>query len=124
MALTLPFILAVRTASLVWGLAAAFAINSLLTALFYGEDKYLAQYKYWRIPERSLHLWEFFCGWPGALCAQHIFRHKRSKTSYMIVFWLCVIANAAILFLLFYCGDAAKIGKTLGEWRHCISTML
>jgi uncharacterized membrane protein YsdA (DUF1294 family)/cold shock CspA family protein len=123
LALIPPFLLVVRTGSLVPGVITAFAGNSLLTILFYRTDKYLAQYKYWRIPERNLHLWEFFCGWPGALYAQHAFRHKRNKTSYMIVFWLCVIVNAALLFLLFFYVDPAKNGKILGDWRHYINTM-
>ena len=111
-----PFIVAAKTGNLVLGLCIAFAVNSLLTVLFYREDKYLAQYKYWRIPEKVLHLWEFFCGWPGALYAQHAFRHKRSKTSFMLVFWLCTIANATLVFLLFYHFDLAEAGKMLKEW--------
>ena len=117
-----PLLLAARTGSLVWGLIAAFVLNSLLTILFYREDKHLAQYKYWRIPEDTLHLWELLCGWPGALYAQHAFRHKRSKTSYMFAFWFCVIFNVAALFLLFSYADPAKIGAALGEaWRKTAS---
>ncbi len=123
LALVLPLILAVRSDNLVPGLIAAFFMNSLLTVLLYWEDKYLAQYKYWRIPEKYLHIWEFLCGWPGALYAQHVFRHKRSKTSYMIVFWLCVIANIAILFLFFFREDALKMGKMILEdwWKNVSS---
>ena len=77
------------------GLVLAFMFNSLLTILFYREDKRLAERQEWRIPEASLHFWELFCGWPGALFAQACFRHKWKKLSYMIVFWLCVILNAA-----------------------------
>ncbi len=89
-----------KTGSLVWCVCAAFFVNSLLTALFYGEDKHLAQYNYWRIPEKILHIWEFLCGWPGALYAQRAFKHKRCKTSFLIVFWLCVVGNVLALFLL------------------------
>ena len=123
LALVLPLILAVWTDNLVPGLIAAFFMNSLLTVLLYWEDKYLAQYKYWRIPEKYLHIWEFLCGWPGALYAQHAFRHKRSKTSYMIVFWLCVIANIAILVLFFFREDALKMGKIILEdrWKNVSS---
>ena len=110
------FLLAAQTGDLVSGLLAAFVVNSLLTVLFYREDKYLAQYRYWRIPEKYLHIWEFLCGWPGALFAQHAFRHKRSKLSFMIVFWLCAAANITVLFLLFFHAEPAKAGKALGEW--------
>lgn len=76
------------------GLALAFVLNSLLEILFYREDKRLAERQEWRIPEVTLHFWELFCGWPGALFAQACFRHKWKKLSFMIVFWLCVIVNA------------------------------
>ncbi len=97
----IPFVVMTIKTSLKYGLCLAFVVNSLLTILFYWEDKHLAQYKYWRIPEKSLHIWELLCGWPGALYAQQAFRHKRSKTSFMIVFWLCAAANILVCFLLF-----------------------
>ena len=75
------------------GLALAFVLNSLLEILFYREDKRLAERQEWRIPEATLHFWELFCGWPGALFAQSCFHHKWKKLSFMIVFWLCVILN-------------------------------
>jgi len=111
-----------KTGNFAIGLCAAFVVNSLLTILFYWEDKHLAQYKYWRIPEKCLHIWELLCGWPGALYAQRAFRHKRSKRSFMIVFWLCVIANVAALFLLFYYTEPTKIGKALGAWWREVSS--
>ncbi len=75
------------------GLALAFLLNSLLEFIFYGEDKRLAERQGWRIPEATLHFWELFCGWPGALFAQTCFHHKWKKLSFMIVCWLCVIVN-------------------------------
>ena len=75
------------------GIAVAYACNSLLTILFYREDKRLAEQQNWRIPEYYLHLWELLCGWPGALYAQARFHHKWKKLSYMAVFWLYVILN-------------------------------
>ena len=110
------FVLTVKTGSLVLGLCTAFLMNSLLTVLFYWEDKHLAQYKLWRIPEKCLHVWELFCGWPGALYAQRAFRHKRSKSSFMIVFWLCVIANVVALFLLFFYGIPSTIVMAIKDW--------
>ena len=75
------------------GIVLAYVCNSLLTVLFYREDKRLAERQNWRIPEFYLHFWELMCGWPGALYAQARFRHKWKKVSYMIVFWLYVILN-------------------------------
>ena len=75
------------------GIVLAFVCNSLLTVLFYREDKRLAEQQNWRIPEFYLHFWELACGWPGALYAQARFHHKWKKLSYMAVFWLYVILN-------------------------------
>ena len=115
-----PLMVVFLTCNLLFGLIAAFAVNSLLTALFYREDKYLAEYNYWRIPEKYLHIWAFFCGWPGALYAQHAFRHKRRKTGFMILFWLGVMVNIAMLISLFCHADPTMIGKLLEEaYRNC-----
>jgi hypothetical protein len=44
----------------------------------------------WRTPEKVLHASELLGGWPGALLAQQLFRHKTRKVSYQLVFWgLC-----------------------------------
>ena len=75
------------------GIVLAYVCNSLLTVLFYREDKRLAEQQNWRIPEYYLHLWELLCGWPGALYAQRRFHHKWKKTSYMVVFCLYVVLN-------------------------------
>jgi uncharacterized membrane protein YsdA (DUF1294 family)/cold shock CspA family protein len=79
-----------------------FVVNSLLTILFYYEDKYRARFKYWRIKESVLHIWELLGGWPGALYAQYAFHHKKSKLSYMIVFALCVAINVFTLYLIYF----------------------
>ena len=79
------------------GIATAFVLNSLFTIWFYKTDKRQAERQLRRIPEFSLHFWELFCGWPGALYAQKKYRHKWKKTSYMIVFWLYVILNVAVV---------------------------
>ena len=51
-----------------------------------------------RTPEFTLHLWELLGGWPGALLARNLFRHKTAKTSYKIVFWLIAVVNSALVF--------------------------
>jgi uncharacterized membrane protein YsdA (DUF1294 family) len=75
--------------------AGAYATMSLITFAYYGLDKRRAGRGGWRIPEKTLHLLELLGGFPGALLAQSLFRHKRSKTSYMLVFWLIVALHAA-----------------------------
>ena len=106
------------------GLCAAFALNSILVILFYWEDKHLAQYKYWRIPENRLHTWEFLCGWPGALYAQQAFRHKRKKISFMAWFYLCTIANIIGLALLFRYVAIGAMEEAIGNlWNEFISAL-
>jgi uncharacterized membrane protein YsdA (DUF1294 family) len=70
---------------------------SLFTFIAYAVDKAKAQNNEWRISERTLHLFELAGGWPGALIAQRILRHKNMKSSFQIVFWIIVISH--IIFL-------------------------
>lgn len=41
----------------------------------------------------QLHAVELLGGWPGALLAQQLLRHKTKKTSYQVVFWLIVLMH-------------------------------
>lgn len=78
-----------------WIIVAAYAAASLLTFAAYGIDKSSASRGRRRISEKTLHLMELCCGWPGALAGQSVFRHKRRKGSYMAVFALIVLVHAA-----------------------------
>jgi uncharacterized membrane protein YsdA (DUF1294 family)/cold shock CspA family protein len=67
----------------------------VLGALAYGAyalDKRRARAKEWRLSEAGLHLLELLGGWPGAFLAQRRLRHKCSKGSYQVLFWLIVLA--------------------------------
>jgi uncharacterized membrane protein YsdA (DUF1294 family) len=48
-----------------------------------------------RIPETTLHLLELLGGWPGALLAQRLIRHKNAKVGYQVVFWVIVMVHVA-----------------------------
>ena len=50
-----------------------------------------------RTPESTLHTIDLLGGWPGALVARHVFRHKTIKQPFRTVFWLTVLANGAAL---------------------------
>lgn len=67
-------------------------VISLATYAVYGADRDSAQDQTskWRASEKLLHGLEFAGGWPGAFLAQRRLRHKCSKLSYQIVFWLIV----------------------------------
>ena len=73
-----------------------YAIASLIAFVTYGIDKSKSMRKTRRIPESTLHVMELLGGWPGALVAQNVFKHKRRKTSFMVLFWMIVIAHIAM----------------------------
>ena len=75
---------------LLWG-SLYCAVMSGITYLAYGWDKQQALEKQWRMTEARLHLMELIGGWPGAFLAQRRLRHKCSKVSYQVVFWLIVL---------------------------------
>lgn len=71
---------------------------SLMAFLAYAFDKSAAINGRWRTPEKTLHLLSVAGGWPGALLAQQLLRHKCSKPSFVAVFWITVAANVAGFF--------------------------
>lgn len=74
---------------------------SSVTFIMYGLDKWAAKRDAQRTPENTLQFCALVGGWPGALLAQQIFRHKSSKRSYQVVFWSMVMINCGVLgFLL------------------------
>lgn len=68
---------------------------SLLCFLSYARDKAAAQADRRRTPEDSLHGMALIGGWPGALVAQQVLRHKSAKSGFRRVFWLTVLLNVA-----------------------------
>ena len=70
---------------------------SLVALTAYSVDKSRAQRDAWRTPESTLHFLAIAGGWPGALVAQDLFRHKRSKADFQAMFWVTVVANIAAL---------------------------
>ena len=77
---------------------AAYGVVSLIAFFLYWSDKRKAQTDRWRTPENILHAVELAGGWPGALIAQQVFRHKTRKVSYQLVFWLIVALHQAFWF--------------------------
>lgn len=67
------------------------AAVSGLTYFLYRGDKKAAQEGRWRTPESTLHLAELAGGWPGAFFAQRMLRHKTSKVSYQVTYWVIVL---------------------------------
>jgi uncharacterized membrane protein YsdA (DUF1294 family) len=78
-------------------LAAVYAIASAAAFVAYAADKNAARNGARRTPESTLHVLALAGGWPGALIAQAVLRHKTQKASFRAVFWLTVAANCAAL---------------------------
>ncbi len=75
---------------------------SLATFLLYARDKQAAERNQWRIRERTLHACALVGGWPGALMAQTIFRHKSRKPSFRAILWITVMLHCAALAALLW----------------------
>ncbi len=71
----------------------AYVLLSLLAFMAYVFDKSAAVSGRWRTAEKTLHLFSLAGGWPGALVAQQLLRHKTSKRSFIAVFWVTVAIN-------------------------------
>jgi len=74
-----------------------YAGASLLAFVVYAWDKSAAQGGHWRTAESTLHMIALFGGWPGALLAQRVLRHKSSKASFQATFWATVLINCGVL---------------------------
>lgn len=72
-----------------------YSLMSLITFGAYYHDKRAARLGRPRTPEATLHILELFGGWPGALIAQRLIRHKSAKVGYQVVFWQIVAVHVA-----------------------------
>lgn len=94
----IPAFLVVFTAvSVVWRppmwVGALYALASAVTFIVYAADKAAAARGAWRTSEGTLHLLSLVGGWPGALVAQQVLRHKSTKRAFRQVFWATVVLN-------------------------------
>jgi uncharacterized membrane protein YsdA (DUF1294 family)/cold shock CspA family protein len=95
----------------------AYAVGSAITFLVYAGDKSAARSNRWRTKESTLHLLSLLGGWPGALVAQKVLRHKSSKRPFRIVFWGTVVLNCVALIWVLTNPDAL-LGLTGGNsWQ-------
>jgi uncharacterized membrane protein YsdA (DUF1294 family)/cold shock CspA family protein len=74
-----------------------YVLASLTALAVYAWDKSMARLDGWRIAENTLHVLGLCGGWPGALVARHVFRHKSKKRSFIDSFWTTVILNCGAL---------------------------
>ena len=83
--------------SLPLAVLALYLVASVIAFGAYAVDKSAARKNRWRIPESTLHLIGLSGGWPGALIARHVFRHKSKKRSFIASFWGTVVLNCGAL---------------------------
>lgn len=73
---------------------------SAITFIVFGFDKLAAQRSRRRVPEKTLHLLSLLGGWPGALIAMQVLRHKRQKWSFAVVVWMIAVGHS--IFIAWY----------------------
>ena len=97
-----------------WWIALCALATSGLAWLNLWLDKRYALTLRFRVPEATLHLFELTGGWPGSLLAQRFFRHKISKRSYQVVFWMIVLLYQLLSIDLVLGGFLAEGLRDLG----------
>ena len=99
--ITTVFVLVVIAATVVGRLPpvviAPYVLFSIFTFLVYWFDKAAARRGLWRTKESSLLVLGLVGGWPGAVVAQRVLRHKNRKESFQLAFWATVVMNAFAL---------------------------
>lgn len=73
---------------------------SLLCFIIYAVDKSAAAEGRWRVSESALLLLGLAGGWPGAIVAQQVLRHKTKKRSFQAAFAGSIIVNVLVFVLL------------------------
>lgn len=113
--LAIPLLLVVIAAGFLFGHPPRWVLwlypaVSALTFMVYAFDKSAARQGEWRTAESTLHMLALVGGWPGALLAQQMLRHKSSKAEFRAVFWGTVVLNVlAFIFL------ASPYGQSLAR---------
>jgi uncharacterized membrane protein YsdA (DUF1294 family)/cold shock CspA family protein len=70
-----------------------YLLISIISFFSYVFDKAAAKKGAWRTSEGTLHLLSVLGGWPGALIAQQVLRHKSKKASFRAAFLVTVVFN-------------------------------
>ncbi|KAF2328283.1 DUF1294 domain-containing protein [Flavobacterium nitrogenifigens] len=76
-----------------------FLFINIIVFIFAGYDKSQARKNKRRIPENTLFFMELIGGTPGLLIAMLIFRHKTSKTSFIVKFTVIFLIQAVLVYL-------------------------
>ncbi|WP_229507489.1 DUF1294 domain-containing protein [Massilia psychrophila] len=88
---------------------------SVITFIAYAVDKSAARNNHRRTRESTLHALGLVGGWPGALVAQQVLRHKSKKQSFRTAFWLTVVVNCGALGSLLTSQGASALRSIFGS---------
>ena len=98
------FVVVYVAVAAVWKLpswvAGFYLVMGAATFIAYAADKSAAASGWWRTPEGTLHALALAGGWPGALLAQQILRHKSTKAEFRRLFWATVLLNVVVFVVL------------------------
>ncbi|MDH6237706.1 DUF1294 domain-containing protein [Cryobacterium sp. CG_9.6] len=83
----------------VW-VPAVYLVASVTAFITYAVDKSAARVHRRRVSERNLLLLGMLGGWPGAIMAQQLLRHKTQKVSFRRAFWGTVAVNVMVFLAL------------------------
>ena len=107
--------LSVATGIIPWPVLLVYLAASALTYAMYAMDKSAARSGAWRTQESTLHALSLIGGWPGALIAQQVLRHKSRKEEFRFVFWLTVVINVGVFLWLFTDSGSAMLAALLEQ---------
>jgi len=107
-------VVAVLAGRLPVAILALYFVASLVAFFAYAFDKSAAQRNQWRTQESTLHFFALVGGWPGALAAQRLLRHKSAKASFQATFWVTVVLNCGALGWLVSPSGARTLQSVLG----------
>lgn len=73
-----------------------YALASLATAGLFYADKVAARVGQRRVPEKQLHIACLLGGWPGAIVAIRVFRHKNRKPAFLVYTALAALIHVGL----------------------------
>lgn len=94
---------------LAWTFIAALGLINLAALFAFGIDKWKAKRAVWRVPEATLALFGLLGGWPGALLAMRLFRHKTQKRSFQAKLAAATLGNLLLWYAAWHFGLLAEI---------------
>ena len=78
-----------------------FSVNSVGFGL-YALDKLAAKISWLRVPESLLQLLALLGATPASIAAQQLFWHKTTKRSFQVLFWLIVLLQIGIIYVVVF----------------------